>query len=70
MPPLSKRTAAVRLIRVLRQPEAEHARRADRCDMQSRHRTACQQHRKSASRVAERTLPDCQTVANRATLLS
>jgi len=53
MPPLSKPTAVVRLSRVLRRPEAEHARRTDRCEMQSGHRTACQQERKPASWVAE-----------------
>ena len=57
MPPLSKPTAVVRLSRVLRRPEAEHARRTDRCEMQSGHRTACQQERKPASRVAERPFP-------------
>jgi hypothetical protein len=57
MPPLSKPTAVVRLTRVLRRPEAEDARRTDRCEMQSGHRTACQQERKPASRVVERPFP-------------
>jgi hypothetical protein len=46
MPPLPKPTAVVRLTRVFRQPE-EHARRTDRCGMQSGHRTACQQETKT-----------------------
>ena len=57
MPPLSKPTAVVRPTRVLRRPEAEHARRTDRCEMQSGHRTAYQQERKPASRITELPLP-------------
>ena len=39
----------VGLIKILHQPEAEHAPRTNRCDMQSCHSAICQQHRKSAS---------------------
>ena len=55
MPPLSKPTAVVRFTRVLRRPEAEHARRTNRCEMQPGHRTACQQERNS--QIAERPFP-------------
>jgi len=70
MPPLSKPTAVVRLTRVLRRPEAEHARRTDRCEMQSGHRTACQQERKTRFTGSRMTFPDCQTVGNQAILSS